>query len=70
MAFDARQFINDYEEGLINEDGDSVSTNTSRIGRAKEEKHKPVGSMAQQQKVLEVNQFYSGAKVKKGKIND
>lgn len=64
MAFDAREFINDFEEGLINEIGDTIPENASRIRRNKEEKHKPVGSMAQQQKVLEVNQFYQGVKKK------
>lgn len=67
-AFDAREFIDDFEEGLIDETGNTISEASSGLRQPKEEKFKPVGSMAQQEKVLRVNNYYSGIKKKKGGI--
>lgn len=69
-SFDAREFIDDYEDGLIDEAGDTISENTSRLRRGKEEKFKPVGSMAQQEALLKANDYYAGTKQKKVKLKD
>lgn len=64
-SFDASEFIKDFEEGLIDEDGNSIAQNFSRIQSNKTDKFKPVGSMSEQEKRLRVNQYYQGAKEKK-----